>query len=245
MNNIFNENGLPFFTQKEIRMRHYLEQIFTLELQDILQASNSAWSFTQIEAPILTPRELINSNYTNADVWAQEKQNYPSEYVLRPETTPGSYAYMVHVLEHQLSKPPFVVWQSGKSFRREQEQPSKHCRFKEFYQQEFQCLFTDDTKNDYQELVLQPMADVFLRELAKETRIVPSDRLPAYSLKTMDIEVYNGDKWMEICSVSLRQDFPAKARFSNKKGEIVEKNCLVLEVAIGLDRCIYNRQIKL
>ncbi len=46
--------------------------------------------------------------------------------------------------------------------------------------------------------------------IALPLRIVLSDRLPDYSLKTIDIEVFNNDKWMEICSVSLRKDFSYK-----------------------------------
>lgn len=67
-------------------------------------------------------------------------------------------------------------------------------------------------------------------------RVVPSDRLPSYSLTTMDAEVDNGDKWMEVCSISKRTDFPAKARFGERTVDI-----LVLEIAIGLDRCVYNK----
>lgn len=67
------------------------------------------------------------------------------------------------------------------------------------------------------------------------TRIVLSDRLPDYSLKTIDVEVFNGDKWMEICSVSLRNDFPIQPIIKNKPTE-----CYVLEIAIGIDRLIYN-----
>ena len=67
-----------------------------------------------------------------------------------------------------------------------------------------------------------------------QTRIVLSDRLPSYSKKTIDIEVFNGDKWMEIASISLRTDF-GEITMKNK-----QSNCLVLEIAIGLDRLIYN-----
>jgi glycyl-tRNA synthetase len=70
-------------------------------------------------------------------------------------------------------------------------------------------------------------------------RIIPSDRLPSYSQITSDVEVDNGDKWMEVCSISRRTDFPDKLRFITKKG-VIEKDALVLEIAIGLDRCVYN-----
>ncbi len=108
-------------------------------------------------------------------------------------------------------------------------------RLKEFYQQEFQCLFTSDTKNDYHAAVLQPLCEMVAKYVCLPTRIVDSDRLPDYSIKTSDIEVDNGDKWMEVASISLRKDFTTPAKFSNG-----DKSILVLEVAIGLDRCVYN-----
>ncbi len=46
-------------------------------------------------------------------------------------------------------------------------------------------------------------------------------------------------RWMEICSISRRIDFPQKAKFQTKK-KIVEKDLLVLEISIGLDRCVFN-----
>ena len=55
----------------------------------------------------------------------------------------------------------------------------------------------------------------------------------------MDIEIDNGDKWMEVASISKRTDFPQKIKF-NTKGGSVEKDMIVLEIAIGLDRCVYN-----
>ena len=68
---------------------------------------------------------------------------------------------------------------------------------------------------------------LFVKNLLKlNTRLVYSDRLPSYSEKTIDIEVFNNEKWMEICSISKRNDF--------------DENHLVLEIAFGLDRLLYN-----
>ena len=138
-------------------------------------------------------------------------------------------------IEHQQFYPPICYFQVSKSFRREQDQPSKHCRFKEFYQLEYQCVYTADTKNDYQSNTIKQIASMLQRVVGLPTRIVLSDRLPDYSIKTLDVEVWNGDKWMEICSCSLRKDFPAKPKMRGK-----EQECLVLEIAIGIDRLIYN-----
>lgn len=228
MQNIYNRNGIPFWTEKDIITREFLINSFIFSLKNALVKTNPAWSFHRIEAPILTPNELINSNYTEEDVWVQSG----SELTLRPETTSGSYEYMAHLIEHYLDKPPFVVWQVGKSFRREQDQPSKNCRFKEFYQMELQCVYTSDTLNDYQSAILEDVKDIFSSLFKNEIRIVPSDRLPSYSLKTIDIEINTGeDNWMELASISVRNDF--KQKFKNK-------DLLVLEIAIGIDRCVYN-----
>ncbi|MBB3391795.1 hypothetical protein FHT82_004573 [Rhizobium sp. BK275] len=54
------------------------------------------------------------------------------------------------------------------------------------------------------------------------------------------MELDNGDKWMEVCSISRRTDFPERYRTQSRKGPAVEQDVLVLEIAIGLDRCVYN-----
>ncbi len=255
MESLFNVNGLMFWTEREIRLRKQFEDHFAFTMEQILLAENPAWSFIQVEAPLLTPRTEINPNYTDDDVWVQDTAMNASEIadfynpdvesidktlVLRPETTPGSYTYACHLLNsHSGVKPPFVVWQTGKSFRREQDQVTKNMRLKEFYQQEFQCIYTSDTMNDYHAAVLEPVCRMIQEMVGLTARIVESDRLPSYSETTMDVEVNNGDKWMELCSISRRTDFPQKAIFQTKK-KVVEKDLLVLEIAIGLDRCVYN-----
>lgn len=257
MQNVFDINGLVFWTEDEIRQREYFRDYFARRLQQELLALNPQWSFHFVEAPLLNPRDLLNVNYTAQDIWVQEDVDAPAktaeefqalnaarqgyrELALRPETTPGSYAYAQYLLNnHTGVKAPFVVWQAGKSFRREIVQPTKHMRLKEFYQQEFQCIFSEDTAMNYQEAMLEPVRKMIASVIALPTRLVKSDRLPAYSKRTMDVEIWNGDKWMEVCSISLRTDFPQTLVFQGKKGQL-EKDALVLEVAIGLDRCVYN-----
>lgn len=229
---LYNFNALPFYSEAEISMRHYITQFVSTRMKEILIKQNAAWKFFQIEAPCLMPKELVNQNYTDEDMFIQKPFN-DRELVLKPETTPSSYIYMEHLLHQQLVMPPFVVWQMSKSFRKEQDQPTKHCRYKEFYQQEFQCAYSEDSKNNYQESCIEEIAKMFLDLIALPTRIVKSDRLPDYSLKTLDVEVFNEDKWMEVCSVSLRKDFTPL--FKNKK-------MLVLEVATSPDRITYNIQ---
>ena len=231
---IYNFNALPFFNKRDLMLKDYLVKRMELEIFELLQSQNRMWQMVQIEAPCLIPKELINQNYTHEDVWEQQSINH-LPLVLKPETTPSSYVYMEHLLKSQQTLPPLCVWQVSKSFRREQDQPTKHCRFKEFYQQEFQCLYTKDTKNNYQDSLIIPLANVFFDVIALPTRVILSERLPSYSLKTIDIEVFNEDKWMEVCSVSLRNDFTYKPMIKS-----TERECLVLEIAFGLERLIYN-----
>ena len=140
MINLYTTNGLMFWNEKEIKYRNYIKQVFSDTIEEILRTENRAWQFFEIEAPLLIPRELINPNYTNEDIWAQEQRMSQiiteEQLVLRPETTPSSYAYACHMLNSNMILPPFCVSQSGKSFRREQDQVSKNMRLKEFYQQE-------------------------------------------------------------------------------------------------------------
>jgi glycyl-tRNA synthetase len=237
---LYHVNGLVFYDEKFVRMRRFFCEYFARELDVILKLMNPAWRMIEVEAPLITPRHLLNPNYTNADIWSQESDDGEMALAMRPETTPGSYVYAQHLLNgHSGVKLPFVVWQAGKSFRREQDQVMKNVRLKEFYQQEFQCLYTADSANDYHKNCLEPVQAMLTDMISLPTRIVPSDRLPSYSQVTMDVEVWNGDKWMEICSISRRTDFPQKAVFQSKS-TTVEKDIFVLEVAIGLDRCVYN-----
>jgi glycyl-tRNA synthetase len=211
-------------------------------VRSFLRSVNPAWDIRRVEAPALTPRPLISDAYTNADIWAQEQlTETEAPLVLRPETTPSTYVYMQHILgNHSRTRLPLCVWQAGRSYRREQEQPTKHMRLKEFWQLEFQCAYTADSGNDYHAASLEPVRRMIAAIIPFPTRIVPSDRLPAYSQTTVDVEVDNGDKWMEVCSISRRTDFPARYRTQPKKGPAVEQDVLVLEIAIGLDRCVYN-----
>lgn len=242
MENVYDVNGLVFWDENEVCLREFLVGRFERAIRSELLGMNPAWQFTRIEAPLLTPRDLVNPNYTADDIWLQVMHEGERGLVLRPETTPGSYLYAQQLLRASKAKPPFVVWQAGKSFRREQDQVSKNLRLKEFYQQEFQCIFTEDTLNDYHAKILEPMRRTLQEAIGIDARVVLSDRLPSYSLKTCDVEVDDkiAGRWMEVCSISLRKDFPCKFVLNKKDGSKVEKALLVLEVAIGLDRCVYE-----
>lgn len=240
MKKIFGTNGIPFWDQRDIETRQNFKSVFARDILDILASQNTAWRLHvhEIEGPTILPDVLLNPNYTSEDVWSFNDTEDEDGLVMRPETTASSYAYAHYLMDHGMVTPPFIVWQAGKSYRREQDQVSKNMRLKEFYQQEFQCFYAADTMNDYQSAIMDDLKEMFSKEIGLPARVVESDRLPSYSEKTMDVEVDNGDKWMEICSVSVRNDFTRLAEFKNGK---IKKQLKVLEIAIGLDRCVYNR----
>ena len=244
MKTLYNVNSLIIWEEKDIRLKKFIEETIKEEVKSILLEQNPQWKFFQIEAPSLIPLDLVNPNYTNDDIWVQEsKSDTEVKLALKPETTSSSYVYAEYLLDSNKVLPPFVVWQTSKSFRREQDQSLKHMRLKEFTQTEFQCIYSADTMNDYQENVLEPLRKMFENILAMPTRIVESDRLPDYSLRTMDIEVWNDDKWMELCSISKRKDFTKKAIFQTKN-KVFEKELLVLEIATSSDRIVYNYNLR-
>lgn len=213
-------NGLVFWTEEEIAFRERVVAHIFESLRLCLLKENPAFQFRRVEAPILTPRELINPGYSNNDLFSTPDETL----VLRPETTMGSFVAATAILDNYArpkTKMPLVVWQHGKSFRREQDQPLTHMRLKEFYQLEFQILFAANTANDYATAVI-PAITSTLSQLIGPCRCEASDRLPDYSEQTTDI-IHTPTK-MEVCSISKRKDFPAG-------------KCL--EVAIGTDRLIH------
>lgn len=219
MDNLYDKNGLVFWTQEEIKLRRQFEDYFSSEILSSLRKQNPAFQLIQVEAPLLTPKELINKSYTDEDIYSL------GELALRPETTMGSFAYAKHILSGYneiKQKPPVVIFQHGKSFRREQDQPTKFMRLKEFYQLEFQIIFGVTTANDYS-LLLYPAVCNAISNMIGPCKMECSDRLPDYSEETMDVICINSE--MEVCSMSKRKDL---------------EGYKVIEIAIGTDRCIYN-----
>jgi glycyl-tRNA synthetase len=240
MKPLYGVNGLVHWGQRDIEARERMQAFFAAEVARILREQNRAWDFERVEAPIMLPLALVNPNYAPADLWAfAPHDDTEARMIARPETTPSTYVWMVDRLAgHDGVRLPYCAWQAGKSFRVEQDKTLRNMRLKEFWQLEFQCAFAADTANDYHSRVLEPVRRMIAQAVALPTRVVPSDRLPDYSLATMDVEADMGDRWMEICSISKRKDFPARHRYQNKHKEWRETDILVLEIAIGLDRCV-------
>ena len=246
MKPLYGVNGLVCWTEREIAAREAMQLRFANDVAAWLRDVNPAWRFDRVEAPIMIPRSLISQNYTDDDLWVFKKHDTREfELVARPETTPSTYVYMVDVLQgHNSVKLPWCVWQAGKSFRAEQDKVLSHMRLKEFWQMEFQCAYAADSAMDYHGASLQMVRAMLGSALGLPTRVVASDRLPSYSLVTMDVEAEVEGRWMEVCSISKRTDFPIKNRpFKTKTGEWRETDVHVLEIAIGLDRCVRARMV--
>ena len=100
MLSIYNANGLVHWTDRDIRLREMMIAHFAGETAAFLTSANPAWDIRRVEAPILTPRELISDAYGPDDVFVQGRRSeHDHDLVLRPETTPSTYAYMQHLLE--------------------------------------------------------------------------------------------------------------------------------------------------
>ena len=226
---IYNDNGLPFWLEGEIELRTYITDKVSRSLRFYLEEQNRAWRMYRVEAPSLIPVSLVSEEYGVDDIFTV------GEFHLKPETTAASYEYARWLLEHQKTTPPLCVWQLGKSFRRENDQVSANMRLKEFYQLEFQCIVTEDTKNNYQENIIEALAGTVRSITDLETRVVPSDRTPHYSKKTLDIEVKTPHKWLEVMSCSVRNDVPFE--WNGKK-------LINYEFAFGADRLVYAANLE-
>ena len=224
---LYDIGGLRFWNEREIMVREQAIQTLVHTVQGALLGLNSAWTFHRVEGPLLTPRKFISPAYDDSDIFLTQANLGDQEGSLRAETTASSYLYAEKLLKTGV-RPPACIWQAGKSFRRETNDGARasELRFNEFYQLEFQCIYASNTKADYRS-VIEPAVGRAISQITRSDgyRIIPSDRLPDYSLATNDVEVMYGGKMKEMCSISTRKDFPID-------------NMLVLEVAVGLDRLV-------
>jgi len=236
---LYEIESLRFYDEDEIEIREMMVKRFAEVLRRDIQELNPAWKFRRVEGPILTPRLFVSAAYDDSDIFVTQVKKMGSELVLRPETTKSSYLAAIPQLtkagtqEFTKKNLPLCVWQVGKSFRVEKSDgaTAAKMRFNEFYQQEFQLIYSEGTLAPIRETAMSAV----IREIGRflnspVVRIVDSDRLPAYSESTKDIEVQLRDgEWREVASCSIRTDFTPNTR--------------VAEIAIGLDRLveIYNQ----
>jgi glycyl-tRNA synthetase len=227
---------LRTWSEDEIEYREHLIRRISRGMIDSLTSLNPAWQFMRIESPVLIPKNQIDLAYTSEDIFHTDDTAHGYPLCLAPETTIYSYLYAADLIKrHQ--RFPFCVWQVRKSFRKESLDGANAAkmRYKEFYQMEFQCFFTKGTKADIHTWLVGEMTDLIATGYRK-VRNTPSDRLPSYSLKTTDIEVFdeNADESREIASISERTDFFEDADFRGDAAHGVR----VVEVAFGLDRLV-------
>lgn len=233
-------HGLPFWNEEEIKLReHFIDRI-SFVIKDTLLGINPAWQFFRCETPILTPLRFISWEHKNSDdLWCLNNEIACEPLCLRPETTWGSYAVAQHLEEtNKRARPPFCVWQAGKSFRCEKNDgaSASKLRFNEFYQLEFQCIYGKNTKADYRKVIEIALENELAHlGLSEMVRVVKSDRLPSYSSKTNDIELCcktKGDlRMIEVASISSRTDYSNDLDDGRQELD-------VLEIAIGLDRLV-------
>ncbi len=235
---LYDTGALRFWTEREIMLREHFAARTVASVCSSLKGINTAWQSYRCEGPLITPRDRISASYDENDVFILQAPLAGGQAVMRPETTPSSYAYAFSLLNSSEIRPPAIVWQIGKSFRRETNDgasPSK-LRFNEFYQLELQCIYRSDSKADYRAAVIGPLTDELGKCCNSEARIVESDRLPFYSVRTDDIELLWNGEFKEVCSISTRNDFPVL-----KSGLALS----VLEVAVGMDRlvCVAEQKV--
>lgn len=217
---LYKLGGLRFWTEDEIELREAFQTRAVSVVKRTLLDLNSAWRFSRTEGPCLSPRDQISAAYGENDIFVTNHDAGGDALCLRAETTPSSYAWA----RRFGGKLPLCVWQAGKSFRRETNDGASAAklRFNEFWQLEFQCIYKIDTKANYRIALIPAVSIEIARFTGVPVRVVNSDRLPAYSQSTLDIEAKHAGKWREMASCSIRTDYA--------------KDALVCEIAIGLDR---------
>lgn len=215
---------LRTWVEDEIEYREHLIRRISGGMKHALTQLNPAWRFFRIESPVLIPKNFIDSEYGDADIYQTDDEALGRTLCLAPETTAYSYIFAQQVLAAGQVKLPFCVWQARKSFRKENLDGANasKMRYKEFYQLEFQCLYSDTTKADIYNTVVSAMFQL-VGSAYPLTMVEFSDRIPNYADVTQDILV--GPKAMEVASLSMRHDFP------NGKVNVVE-------AAFGLDRLV-------
>jgi glycyl-tRNA synthetase len=224
--------GLRFWNQKELQLRDRIKSALVECVQNTLLDINQMWAFEEVETPLMMPVLKMSDSYDRSDIFILQDPPGGSEaFALRPETTNGTFAIAKHILMTTNRKPPFCVYQMGNSFRRETSDgaTAAKLRFNAFNQLEFQCIYSNDTKVDFFTPLRKNLCDVVGNITNSHTTLISSDRLPNYSLETIDIQSKYNSNDMEVASTSKRIDFP---QISGTKA------CSVFEIAFGMDRLV-------
>jgi glycyl-tRNA synthetase len=237
-----------FWNQYGVALRDEIQDKIVEGLQDamwdfygkeFIGNPGELWKWNKIEAPILTPDEVVSAQYSRDRMYGTR-----DDLVLRPQTTPGSFQYASLKIKKEypfsysdFGFSPFVVWQHGKSFRREQTKTRKHQRLKEFYQLEIElfdvpCRFT----NKAEVMKLIQAVKKSIQSFVGRCKVVDA-KAPSYAEWTKDIIL--SKTGMELASISLRKDFPVRYR-ADVRDPSAGQEIVVLEFAIGTDRVVMN-----
>lgn len=236
--------GLRFWRESEILQREQFTARLAQTLSSTLLDINQGWRIERVEAPLIMPRNQFSGEYTDKEVFPIVSDHANQRWALRAETTPGTYAFAKHLLTggdptKVTQRPPLALWQAGQSFRREATDGARPAtlRFNQFWQWEAQCIYRADSgaAQDYVDELRREMAQTISQLVNTEVRIVESDRRPAYSKETLDIEAMWQGEWKEVASTSVRTDFPT---FDPYLGTSPKNTLVVFEVAVGLDRLV-------
>lgn len=234
---LYDLGGVRFWMPEEVAQRQMIKQRLVETVSKTLLDLNQMWRMIEVETPLMMPKARMNAAYDASDVFLlQDAPGGVDPWALRAETTDGTYLAAHHLLRTTTMNPPVCFYQAGKSFRRETSDgaTAAKLRFNEFHQLEFQCIYGKSTTAPIAETLRTKLLPVVSRMTGRETRLVESDRLPAYATETIDIEVLTDTgEWREVASTSRRTDFP---QVPGTKFE-----CLCFEVAFGLDRlCVLS-----
>lgn len=225
--------GLRTWRQSELRLRRRIIDALVETAETTLTTLNRAWTFEEVEAPLMMPLDRMSAHYTSDDVFMlADAPGGDKAWAMRAETTDGTYRAAVQILRTTNAKPPLCVWQCGPSFRRERTDgaTAAKLRFNQFNQLELQCVLYEDTALDVAPPLRDALAEQVRRLTGLETRLVASDRLPAYATETVDIECLTPQgEWREVASTSRRTDFPTVPGYKPLK---------VVEIAFGADRMV-------
>ena len=167
---LFNSTALRFWDEAEIDFREYATKVLSRTVKETLLAINPSFSFSRLEAPCLAPANTVSNAYDENDIFITNHMHSNQFFVLRPETTYSSYLWAKSLQK----KLPLCVWQMAKSFRRETNDgaTASKMRFNEFYQLEFQCIYSRTTKADYRASLIENVSKQLQKLCNKEIRII-------------------------------------------------------------------------
>lgn len=221
-------NGLPVWNERAIVRRRAIEEELAAVFRDVWRERVGDKAMMRVETSPLVYDGDLEIYGKGADKATSSHSCVCTDLVdisLRNETTFGTFMAAKHFM-NQGQKLPFCVWQSGMSFREEQDFTAKHKRYHAFYQQEFQVLYRKPDNDELDAVlfldILQKLGDAF----PKFNRIMV-DVAPPYSAITFDFEIDG----IEVASCSLRKDYPFQQIGSGK-------GIWVAEYAFGLDRLV-------